>query len=117
MTGRQSLGSDPYDAHVLDRLGGRERVIRFLTATVVIGIIVWIVTETAFYIFILGPANTAPNITNMFRWAQILSRIAFDLWLGALALLLLLWLLEGLLGSAPSPQERDPGQGTDPTPD
>lgn len=72
---------------MLDRLGGRENVIRFLTATVVVGIGVWIVTEAVFFLFLFlfGLGRTiVPSFTNWLAWAEVLSRVAHDVWLGAL---------------------------------
>lgn len=93
---------------MLDRLGGRENVIRCLTVTVVIGILVWIVTEAASYVAIFGIVQrTLPSFTNWFAWTQIVSRVAYDVWLGSLALVLLLWLIERLAGSPSPPPEHD----------
>jgi hypothetical protein len=101
-------GDPDYAAHMLDRLldrlGGRDRVIGVLTAAVVIGIVAWIVTETAFYIAIFGFGDGGFAST-WIRWAQVLSRAAYDVWLGALALLLLLWLVSSLAGSSSPPND------------
>ena len=100
---------------MLDRLGGRERVIGVLAAAVVIGVVVWIVTETAFYLAIFGFGGDGGFRSDSWTgWAQILSRIAYDVWLGALALLLLLWLLTRMAGSSSAPDEHPGHPDTDP---
>ena len=86
----------------LDRLGGRDKVIRLLTGVVVIGIPVWIVAEAVLYIAIFGFGGNGGFTSSWIKWAQILSRVANDVWLGALALLLLLWLVSSLAGSSSS---------------
>jgi hypothetical protein len=96
-----------YDAHVLDRLGGREKVIGILTASVVIGICVWIVSQIALYLFIYSGSLPSLSIEGWVKWAQILSQVSYAVWLGALALLLLLWLRDRLVGSALPPSGRD----------
>jgi hypothetical protein len=98
---------------VLDRLGGRDRVIASLAATVVVGIGVWILTEAAFYLAIFGYGGNDP-LSTWTRWAQIVSRVAFVVWLGALALLFLLWLLTQLRASSTTSTDHDgPGRDTD----
>jgi hypothetical protein len=99
---------------VLERLGGRERVIGVLAAAVVIGVGVWIVTETAFYLAIFGFGGDGGFRSDSWMgWAQILSRIAYDVWLGALALLLLLWLVTRLAGAPSLTNERNGHRDTD----
>ena len=98
---------------MLDRVGGRERVIGVLAAAVVIGIVVWVVTETAFYIAIFGFEESGRVDGTWIQWAQILSRLAYDVWLGALALLLLLWLLARLGGSPSRTNDRNGHRDTD----
>jgi hypothetical protein len=98
---------------VLDRLGGRDRVIGVLAAAVVIGVVVWIVTETAFYIAIFGFEGNGRVDGTWIQWAQILSRLAYDVWLGALALLLLLWLSIRLGGERSIPNEHSGDGHTD----
>ena len=83
---------------LLDRLGGRDRIISLLTAVVVIGLGVWIVAEAVLYIAVFGFANNGGFTVRWITWAQIVSRLANDVWLGALALLLLLWLVSTLEG-------------------
>lgn len=91
----------------LDRFGGREKVIRFLTRSVVIGIGVWVVTDALNFIVAFGLVrNTVLSATNWITWTQVVSRVAYDVWLGALTLLLLIWLSERLSSAQPpSPTE------------
>jgi hypothetical protein len=100
---------------LLNRLGGRSRVIGVLTAAVVIGVVAWIVTETAFYIAIVGFGGNG-SFSGWMGWAQVLSRVAHDVWLGA-AMLLLLWLAPRLAGSASPPIDRDGHRDIDPPAD
>lgn len=87
-------------------------MIGILTAAVVIGVLTWIVTETAFYIAIFGFGDGG-FASAWIKWAQVLSRAAFDVWLGALALLFLLWLVPRLAGSASPPTDRNGRRDTD----
>lgn len=96
-----------YHALVLDRLGGREKVIGILTASVVIGICVWIVSQVALYLFIYSQSLPSLGSEGWVKWAQILSQVSYAVWLGALALLLLLWLRERLAGPTVPPSEHD----------
>ena len=81
---------------LLDRVGGRDRIISLLTAVVVIGVGVWIVAEAVLYIGVFGFGDDGGFTVGWIKWAQIVSRLANDVWLGALALLLLLWLVSTL---------------------
>jgi hypothetical protein len=96
---------------LLDRVGGRDRIISLLTAVVVIGVGVWIVAEAVLYIGVFGFGDGGGFTVGWTKWAQIVSRLANDVWLGALALLLLLWLVSTLTGSSSLPSvgadERD----------
>lgn len=80
----------------MDRLGGRARVIRFLTAAVVIGVGVWIVSQAFLYIIVF---RSDQGFGGSVRWLQIVNLVSYAVWLGALALMLLLWLRERLLPS------------------
>lgn len=101
MAGSRPDVREPYAAAVLDRLGGREKVIRLLSAAVICGVVAWIVSESAFWIYIyVFSQTTSPSATNWVTWAQVFSRVAYDVWLGALALLLLIWLTERLRDTA-----------------
>ena len=95
---------------LLDR-GGRDRILSLLTAVVVTGVGVWIVAEVVLYIGAFGFGDGGGFTVGWIKWAQIVSRLANDVWLGALALLLLLWLVSTLTGSSSLPSvgadERD----------
>jgi hypothetical protein len=97
---------------LLDRLGGRDRIISLLTAVVIIGLGVWIVAEAVLYIAVFGSANNGAS-GSWVTWTQIVSRLANDVWLGALALLLLLWLVSSLKGSTSPPTGRNGHRDTD----
>ena len=84
-------------ARVLDRLGGRDVVIRVLTAAVVFGVGVWVVSQALLYVVVF---RSNPGIEGWVRWLQILNLVSYAVWLGALALTLLLWLRERLLPPA-----------------
>ena len=90
-------------------MGGRERVIRFLTTAAIIGIGVWIITQVVSLISFFGIIRTvSQSFANWIAWVQILSQLAYDVWVGALALLLLLWLTERLAGSTLPPESPPP---------
>ena len=76
---------------LLDRVGGRDRMISLLTA---------VVAEAVLYIGVFGFGDGGGFTVGWTKWAQIVSRLANDVWLGALALLLLLWLASTLNGSS-----------------
>jgi hypothetical protein len=99
---------------LLDRAGGRDRIIRLLTAVVVIGVGVWIVAEAVLYIGVFGFGDGSGFTVGWIKWAQIVSRLANDVWLGALALLLLLWLVSTLNASSPLPSGRADDRDADP---
>lgn len=98
---------------LLDRLGGRDRIISLLTTVVVIGLGVWIVAEAVLYIAVFGFANNGAFSGSWITWTQVVSRLANDVWLGALALLLLLWLVSSLKGSTSPPTGRNGHRDTD----
>ena len=102
---------------LLGRLGGRDRVISLLTAVVVIGLGVWIVAEAVLYIAVFGFANDGAFSGSWITWTQVVSRLANDVWLGALALMLLLWLVSSLNGSSSPPADRIGHRDTDPLAD
>jgi hypothetical protein len=83
---------------MLDRLGGRDMVIRVLTAAVVIGVGVWVVSQAVLYFLVLRSDQGFSG--GWVRWLQILNQVSYAVWLGPLALMLLLWLRERLLPSA-----------------
>lgn len=87
---------------LLTRLGGRSKVIRILTWAVLVGVVVWIASDAVYFVAFFGIIrSTAPNLTNWLTWVQILNRISYDVWLGSLALLLLIWLTERLSSKTP----------------
>ena len=88
-------------------------MIGLLTAVVVIGIGVWIVAEAVLYIAVFGLANDGGYSGSWITWTQVVSRLANDVWLGALALLLLLWLVSSLNGSTSPPTDRKGHRDTD----
>ena len=98
---------------MLDRLGGRSRTIGLLTGVVVIGIGVWIVAEAVLYIGVFGFGDGGGFTVGWIKWAQIVSRLANDVWLGALALLLLVWLVGTLRGSSSLPSRSADEPDTD----
>lgn len=101
---------------MLNRLGGRKRVIHFLTVVVIVGVVVWIVGDAIFFAYLFGGNhNFSPGLGNWQTWVQILGRVGYDAWLGALALLLLIWLTERLAVGALPPTGRDQEQRTDPS--
>jgi hypothetical protein len=97
---------------LLGRLGGRERVTRVLSGAVAIGVVVWIVTEAAFYIAVVGWGANG-SFSGWMGWAQVLTRVAYDVWLGALALLLLIWLAPRVGGPRPAANDRNGHRDTD----
>ena len=88
-------------------------MIGVLTTAVVIGVVLWIVIEAAFYIAIFGFGDGGFASTWV-KWANVLSRVAYDVWLGALALLLLLWLVPRVAVSASPTTDRNGHRDTDP---
>jgi hypothetical protein len=98
---------------LLLRLGGRSRVIGALTAAAVIGVVVWIVAEAVLYVAVFGSANNGTFSGSWITWTQVVSRLANDVWLGALALLLLLWLVSSLAGSSSPPSDIADDRDTD----
>ena len=98
---------------LLDRAEGRDRIISLLTAAVVIGVGVWIVAEAVLYIAVFGLANDGAFSGSWITWTQVVSRLANDIWLGALALLLLLWLVSTLKGSSSLPSGVADGRDAD----
>ena len=86
----------------MDRFGGRDQVIRILSVAVVTGIAVWIVTDAVLYVVVAGIVRSfVPGWTSWISWFQVGSHVAYDVWLGSLALLLLIWLSERLSNSPP----------------
>ncbi len=95
----------------------RLRLIRVLGVVVVVGVAVWVVTGVGYGMLLAG-LDLAGNGTQSrwWLWVQVAETISYHVWVGALAVLLLLWLWRRLAhdpgASAPRPQgEGDRGSG------
>jgi len=55
---------------MLERVGGRDRIISLLTAVVVIGVGVWIVAEAVLYIGVFGSGDGGGFTVGWIKWAR-----------------------------------------------
>ena len=78
----------------------RRRVVRILAAAVIAGVVVYVVTEVVSWVAFFGFKNISPNPGSWLGWTQGISRIAYDVWVGALALLILMWVWARLTSDA-----------------
>jgi hypothetical protein len=91
-------------------------LVRILVVLVIVGVSVWVVAGVGYGTVIVSLYRDGGGPQNRWWvWIQVAETISYHVWVGALAVLLLLWLRQRVAVSATEPRRRaSADRGSDP---